>query len=641
MQNVRAYKLLLGVIVVLFTAAAVYMSMVVVARQDALREVSRYSVAWSMAQGAIEFARLEQRLAASTDAQSGFGAEEVRLRFDIIVNRWRLFTSSQVEEFLNDYPRERRTVAALGEAIDEAAALLPRVGEPEVARQLAALLAPLGPKLSKLAAVAQGWSGDRIAREQDDLIHLHWQFSVLVGGLIFCGIALVVLLLWHNNMLENARDSMRRMALHDALTGMPNRTLFWQRTDRAFDLLGRYGQSFAVLCLDLDRFKEINDTLGHPVGDALLREVARRLRAASSDADLVARLGGDEFAVLHRGGSYPADAEALAERLLAVVSAPYELDGVSVVVSTSIGIAVAPADGSSTDELIKNADLALYRAKDDGRNLYRFFEPVMNARLQSRRTLEMDLRKGLERNEFHVVYQPLVTLANGEISGCEALLRWQHPERGAVSPAEFIPVAEEIGLISGLGEWVLREACREAARWPGEVKVAVNFSPAQFRNGSLLARVREALTLSGLSPRRLEIEITESVLLENNAANVEVLHQLRALGCRIALDDFGTGYSSLSYLRSFPFDKMKIDQSFVRDLSRSGESSTIVRSIAQLGTGLGIVTTAEGVETEEQLRFVKEAGCLEAQGYFFSRPVSPEVLARRLAERAQSESDAA
>ena len=425
----------------------------------------------------------------------------------------------------------------------------------------------------------------------------------------------------HEDITERreAEAQIAHMAHHDSLTDLPNRVLFRNRMHQALARVQR-GDHAAVLCLDIDRFKSVNDTLGHPVGDMLLRAVAERLRGCIRETDTVARLGGDEFAILQVGADQPSGASGLARRIVDVLSEPYDLGGHHVVVGTSIGVALAPTDATDVDELLKNADLALYRAKAEGRARYRFFEREMDARVQDRRLLEVDLRKALSAGEFELYYQPLMNLERNEVSGFEALIRWHHPERGMVSPADFIPFAEEIGLIVPIGEWVLREACSQAANWPTEIKLAVNLSPAQFRTRTLVSTVVRALAASGLAASRLELEITESVLLRDDEANLGTLHQLRRLGVRISLDDFGTGYSSLSYLRSFPFDKIKIDQSFVRELSSRSDCAAIVEAVATLGRTLGMATTAEGVETREQLDELRSKGCTEAQGYLFSRP---------------------
>jgi diguanylate cyclase (GGDEF)-like protein len=431
---------------------------------------------------------------------------------------------------------------------------------------------------------------------------------------------------------KRAEERIVFMARHDALTGLPNRLLFAERIDQAISVIDRSGDGFAILSLDLDQFKKVNDTLGHPVGDELLRAVAERLISCVREVDTVSRLGGDEFAILQCGLEKPEQAANLARRVVEVLSAPYDIEGQPVTISVSIGISVAPGDGASYDILLKNADVALYLAKADGRATWRFFEPEMDVRLQVRRALELDLRDALANEEFEIYYQPLYDLSVNRISGFEALLRWHHPTRGLVSPADFIPLAEEVGLIVPLGEWVLRNACAEATSWPKHVKLAVNVSAVQFKNERLVKMVTDALKMTGFSARRLELEITESVLLANNATTMDKLHELRNFGVGISMDDFGTGYSSLSYLRSFPFDKIKIDQSFVRMMSAKDGSLAIVRAMAALGNSLGIRTTAEGVETEEQLAWLRSVGCNEAQGYLFSPPVPTREIPHLLAK---------
>jgi diguanylate cyclase (GGDEF)-like protein len=419
---------------------------------------------------------------------------------------------------------------------------------------------------------------------------------------------------------RKAEAQISHLAHHDALTNLPNRTLFREQMEEALRRLRR-DEQLAVLCLDLDHFKDINDSLGHPIGDELLKAVARRLGECVRDTDTIARLGGDEFAIVQMGvDRQPAEATALASRLVDVLGAPYDLGGHQVIIGASIGLSIAPADGTDPDQLLKNADMALYRAKADGRGTYRFFEPEMDARAQARRSLEMDLRAALTRGEFEIYYQPIHGLIADEIIGFEALVRWNHPERGMIPPMSFIPLAEETGLIVPLGDWVLRTACREAATWSQNVRVAVNLSPVQFKNRNLVSAVISALSASGLAPERLELEITESVLLQDSDATLATLHKLREFGVRISMDDFGTGYSSLSYLRSFPFDRIKIDRSFIQELATRKDSMAIVRAVTGLGKSLGIQTTAEGVETSEQLALLRSEGCTEVQGYLFSPP---------------------
>ncbi|GGK17598.1 putative bifunctional diguanylate cyclase/phosphodiesterase [Salinarimonas ramus] len=431
---------------------------------------------------------------------------------------------------------------------------------------------------------------------------------------------------------ERAEAKIAHMALHDALTDLPNRVLFRERVDEALSRLRRAGDGVAVLCLDLDHFKAVNDTLGHPVGDKLLTQVAARLTANVREADMVARLSGDEFAIVARDACAPQALDALAQRLVAALDEPFEIDGHQVVIGLSIGIAIAPADGADADTLIKNADIALYRAKAEGRRGYRFFEASMDARLQARRLLELDLREAVRRGELVLHYQPQMDTEHDRITGFEALLRWQHPTRGLVPPADFIPVAEETGLIVPIGEWVVRRACADATAWREPYRVAVNLSPAQFKSKALVASIVHALADTRLPAQRLELEITESVLLAETEGNLATLHALKQLGVKISLDDFGTGYSSLSYLRSFPFDKIKIDRSFVRELSEREDSAAIIRAIAGLGQSLGMATMAEGVETREQLERLRTLGLTEVQGYLLSPPrpadAFPEIAPR-------------
>jgi len=445
----------------------------------------------------------------------------------------------------------------------------------------------------------------------------------------------------HEDITERkkAEERISYLAHYDVLTGLPNRTEFGVQLEKQFARVQR-GDTAAVLCLDLDHFKAVNDTLGHPIGDALLRAVAERLSRCVRAEDVVARLGGDEFAVIQVGGEQPLGASMLARRIIDEIGRPFLLDGHQVLIGTSIGIALAPTDGVDPDTGLKNADLALYRAKADGRATFRFFEPAMDARMQERRQLELDLRRALSQNEFELYYQPIMNVRDNRVSAFEALLRWNHPRRGVVSPTEFISLAEEIGLITSIGKSVLQRACVEAACWPDSVKVCVNLSPAQFKTPGLVMTVASALADSGLRPDRLELEITESVLLQNTDDTLETLHQIRALGVRVAMDDFGTGYSSLSYLRSFPFDKIKIDQSFVRDIEDSDQANAIIRAVSGLGVSLGMATTAEGVETAEQLDSLKNEGCTEVQGFLFSPPRPASEVAALLSRLNYTERDA-
>jgi len=440
----------------------------------------------------------------------------------------------------------------------------------------------------------------------------------------------------HEDITEQRQQEarIRHLARHDALTELPNRIQFLEEMAASEAGLDR-GDKLAVLCIDLDHFKEVNDTLGHAIGDKVLKQVSARLWGSTRENDVLARLGGDEFSLLLRGVEKPADAAAIADRITRTMSTPFSIDGHQITIGASVGIAMAPDDGTTTDQLMKNADLALYRAKAEGRSTFHFFERGMDQAIQHRRQIEAGLRQALARKELRLVYQPLVGLKEDRVTCLEALLRWDHAEKGTISPAEFIPIAEETGLIVPIGEWVLREACRTAMTWPTDARVAVNLSTVQFKNNKLYETVVAALHESGLPPTRLELEITESLLLAESEPTLQTLHKLRALGVRISMDDFGTGYSSLSYLRSFPFDKIKIDRSFMRDLEQKGDSLAIIKAVIGLGHSLGMSTTAEGIETEEQLAAVREQGCNEVQGFLFSPPIDAKAVIEMLKAEAR------
>ncbi|WP_024515833.1 EAL domain-containing protein [Bradyrhizobium sp. Tv2a-2] len=491
------------------------------------------------------------------------------------------------------------------------------------------------------------WATDRPGDEQAARTWKHVRadgslidLAIYSRELIYDEKPAVLLALMDITERKRAEARIAFLAQHDDLTGLPNRNLLRQQMDDILAHARRSSDKVAVLVLGLDNFKAVNDSLGHSVGDKLLRAVAKRLRSTLREDDALARLNSDEFAMIQGGLTRPEDAVLMSRRLLEAIGDPFLLDGHSVVVGVTIGIAMAPGDGDDSEMLLKNADMALSRAKNDCRGTFSFFEAAMDARAQTRRKIETELRDAVRDERLQPYYQPLIDLSAGRITGFEALVRWPHPQRGMVSPGEFIPVAEETGLINAVGGLMLRRACKDAATWPDEVRVAVNLSPLQFRTGNLLSIVMDALKQSGLSAKRLELEITETLLLEKSSQVLATLHALRALGVRISMDDFGTGYSSLSYLRSFPFDKIKIDQSFVRDLGANREAQAIIRSIVSLGKGLGVTITAEGVETEAELSCLRAEGCHEGQGFLFSRARPNEEIVELLrAQRGADEPD--
>lgn len=435
----------------------------------------------------------------------------------------------------------------------------------------------------------------------------------------------------HEDITERRtiEERIAHLAHYDALTDLPNRALFHEQIKQELPY-AKPDRQVAVLYIDIDEFKSVNDSLGHLIGDELLKSVAQSLRGCVADAGFVARLGGDEFAVVQTCVHNPDDVTDLVERIFAAIRTPFDCLGHRVTTDASIGIALAPKDGRDLDQILKNADLAMYAAKSAGRRTHRFFAPAMDAQVRARRQLETDLRQALAHGEFEVWYQSCLSLQDGTITGCEALVRWRHPQRGLISPAEFIPIAEETGLINQLGEWVLATACQEAANWPEHVRLAVNVSPVQFNSGTLALKVIAALAASGLAPARLELEITEAVLIRDDDTALAILHQLRAIGVRIALDDFGTGYSSLSYLKRFPFDKIKIDRCFISDITEPDGSAGIVRAVVNIAAERNMATTAEGVETPEQQRILRELGCSEMQGYLFSPPKPAEAIKNML-----------
>lgn len=780
MPRLGRIGLLFALILIALVSAAIYVSVLIVERQQIIRQTARYNVTWLASQAAFEIVRFEEVAAAVVLPASGVTPDDVDLRYQILLNRLGLMTSGEFEEFVAQDPERRQVVAELGQVLADIAPLVENIREGDNAARIRALLGPLDKKLAGLAASANRVSGETVDADQHNLLRLHWIFSGLIVALVAVGLILMLLLYRRHVQLDRAHkalnalagvleeakldleqanveilntnadlkqrnemlqirdvelrtqnqrfdaalnnmsqglllvDGMHRlivcnqryreifnlpeqwvqpgatmralgtprfaglidrqngiaadrasasfsfemddgttiavsqqpmpdggwvstyediterrrseerivhMAHHDALTDLPNRTLFRAHMDD--DLADKRGgrSSFAIFYLDLDNFKIVNDTLGHAVGDLLLRGVARRLTECVREGDVVSRFGGDEFAIMLRGGAGLGEMRSLAERLVERMAEPFAIESNELTIGTCVGIAIAGKDGLDSDELLRNADMALYRAKNEGRGSYRFFEAAMKAELNARRALEEDLRSALGAGEFDIRYQPIVDMKTMTVVSFEALLRWNHPTRGEITPAEFMPVAEETGLVIAIGEWVLGRACADAAAWPTATRVAVNLSAVQLRSNQFARSVFAALAASSLTPNRLELEITESVLLQDSEATLAILHQLRSFGIRICMDDFGTGYSSLSYLRSFPFDKIKIDRTFVAEVNDREDCRAIVASITDLGRSLNMVTTAEGVETRAQFETITTIGCAEVQGFFFGLPV--------------------
>jgi diguanylate cyclase (GGDEF)-like protein len=633
--SLRTFKTVIAIVIGGFMVAGAYISVLVVERQGALRQISAYNPAWEASQAASEFIRLEHRLAQVERPDSGVDKDEVELRYDILAGRVHMLNEGDFHELLRRDPEHQVTLRGLEKALTSIEPLIKELDRPGTVRKIMEVLQPFEGSLSQIASTALMYGSEVIRRDQQELIRLHWVFSAIAASLILIGIVLIALLNRHNRLLGRAHQELHVLAHQDALTGLPNRVVLREKLEQALAGMRPQGRTVSVSYLDLDHFKDVNDSFGHETGDELLKAVADRLRACIPPGEgqvrnLISRFGGDEFAILQTGIRRPEESAALASRVVQALQEPFSVNGQEIFIGTSIGIALAQRHMNSS-QILKNADMALYHAKADGRGTFRFFEPEMDAQLQARRVLEVDLRKAIGNGEFELFYQPQINIEANEIGGFEALLRWHHPERGLVPPAEFIPVIEDTGLISPLGDWIIEEACREAASWPRDINVAVNLSPIQFRNRGLVQSVTRALAASGLAPHRLELEITESVLLQDSETTVSTLHQLRRLGVRIAMDDFGTGYSSLSYLRSFPFDKIKIDQSFVREMSQRTDCLAIVQSVASLGASLGMPTVAEGIETEDQLRQIQAAGCTDAQGYYFGRPKPARELVHTLA----------
>ncbi|WP_081815950.1 EAL domain-containing protein [Phyllobacterium sp. UNC302MFCol5.2] len=637
-------KRFLGIIICCFVVATAYIAYVIAERQTALQKFARYNDSWAIGQTVSEYMRLEHRVAAYAMGMDDADRDEVRLRLDIMIGRLQLLKQGSLHSFIEDDAQRRELLSELTkvlDVLDQRFETLDTEGLKATLKTMAALDA----SMTALASTAVEYDVGLIDAAQAELRQLHLIYTGLAGGLILCGVGLVVLLLRHNSLLDGAHRKMKdltdnlreasgelklqnyrlkHVAHHDALTGLPNRVLFRQDLENRLKTATAGGPTAVIFLLDLDGFKDVNDTLGHDVGDGLLQGVASRLTKLGGEGDLVCRLGGDEFAIL-TAGLNEQQAFDFARDVMEEISFPYLVSEREIKIGTCVGVALSVI-GSGTDELFKQADLALYEAKSLGSGHACVFQSQMQTRLTEKKSFEADLKQALRKGELEIFYQPQVNTITREICGYEALLRWFHPIRGQVPPSEFIPVAENIGLIHELGDWVLRTACTEAARWPRSLKVAVNLSPVQFRSRNLIQSVVTIVTQSGLDPDRLELEITESVLLDKNEQTLETLTQLKAVGIQIAMDDFGTGYSSLGSLRSFPFDKIKIDRSFIRDVTTRADAFAIVELVTGVGRSLGMTTIAEGIETEEQFACVKQVGCEQVQGFLIGRPVPATQL---------------
>ncbi len=642
---------ILGVIICCFVLATGYIAYVIAVRQATLQKFARYNDSWSISQTVAEYMTLESRLAAYALGAKNVDYDEARLRLDIVLGRMDMLQQGTLRPFIDKDPERHALVAHVHDILNMLDERLESM-KPDEIRDALDQLVPYDKKMTALASEFMESDIRLIDAAQAELQRLYMIYTALAAGLILGGVALVIMLLRHNDLLNKAHNRMQWLtddlraasselqaqnnqlehaAFHDALTGLPNRILFRQNLEKRLAMAGKKGPAAAILLLDLDGFKDVNDTLGHDVGDALLQAVAARLSTLIGRDDLICRLGGDEFAVLS-GGVEESAALELANRIMQEINQPYRLDGSEIKIGTCVGVAIS-RDGSTADELFKQADLALYEAKALGAGRCAVFQSQMEVKWKEKKSLEADLQNALQNGEMELYYQPQADMDTRKICGYEALLRWAHPTRGMVSPADFIPVAEKTGLIHSIGDWVLRTACLEAARWRDGYRIAVNLSPMQFRSRTLIQNIIGALDAAGLDPSRLELEITESVLMDRSETTLATLRAMKHVGVHIAMDDFGTGYSSLGSLRNLPFDKIKIDQSFIQDITTRPEALSIVEFVIGIGRSLGMTTLAEGVETEEQYECLRRLGCDQAQGYLLGRPMPVERLVglRRLA----------
>lgn len=632
----------LAVIICCFVLATGYIAYVIAQRQTALQKFARYNDSWAVSQTVSEYLRLQNNLYGFLADPQRVTRDDLRLRMDLMLGRLELLRQGNLGAFIGERPESHELVKRLTTVLSDLDSQIDTLQPSDVEPILETMSALDGP-LTTLASSSVAYDVEVVDNAHSEVRELHTIFTALAAGLILCGVALILLLNRHNNLLHRAHKETRGLtdelrsatlelqannarlehdAYHDALTELPNRSLFRKELNERLTSVDA-GTSI-ILLLDLDGFKDINDTLGHDVGDALLQAVATRLSSMREDADIVCRLGGDEFAFITSARDEE-DALSFAEKVILQISKPYNLGELEIKIGTCVGIAVS-SDVTTADELFKRADLALYESKRLGPGRISVFQPHMQQQLAEKRSFEADLQTALQNNEMEVYYQPQMFTKTREICGFEALLRWTHPVRGKVPPSEFIPVAERTGLIHSLGKWAMDVACQEAKTWKGNLKIAINLSPIQFHSTSLVQNVVDALDKSGLDPSRLELEITESVLLNKSDDTIETLEKLKNVGIKIAMDDFGTGYSSLGNLRGVPFDKIKIDQAFLRDVATDKDALAIVEFVVGMAKSLRMTTIAEGIETEEQFECMTRLGCDQMQGYLIGRPAPAEKL---------------
>ncbi|MCW4114798.1 bifunctional diguanylate cyclase/phosphodiesterase [Aurantimonas sp. MSK8Z-1] len=602
--------------------AAVQMLFASVQYMNGISRAAQNNVVYEVMTTAPELARLQATVARFFLPDSDVTRDDIALRFAIVQNRMKILRTQESRALRGDNAEASELLDRMKVAVEQAKPRIEALQTPQDAAALIDIFDPLNRQASQLSALTTANAANRIATNERRLTCTFWLLLGEILGLLACGVVLI-------SLLRRERRKANRAASVDSLTGLPNRLAFNRALADAFSKASLPGD-LAVLMFDLDMFKHVNDTLGHAAGDRLLVSVAERLKPLLHDGRIFARLSGDEFAIIFHKPDARSVALGIASTIQTAFAQPFDTGGTMVAVSASVGVAVPGPEDRQPEDLMKNADLALYAVKGAQRGDIRLYEPAMKQAYLSRQTLSQDLRNALANDELLLNFQPVVNLADGSTRGFEALLRWKHPQRGFISPAEFIPIAEESGLILPIGRWVLFKACAVAAQWPETISIGVNLSPQQFMDSELVGIVEDALSRHGIRPDRLTLEITETTLIQNDQSVVTTLNVLRKIGIKTALDDFGTGFASLSYLTRFPFDSIKIDQSFVRGSTAQNNNELIIRSICELAGKLGLQVIAEGIETAEQLALTRSAGCEVGQGYFFDKPMDEVQCATRL-----------